>query len=82
MPPSTNCMREPGHMKLSLMGVRYELVDEHCALITIDRPAARNAVDAAVARGIEEALDRAEADDGVRVAVITGARPSSARART
>jgi enoyl-CoA hydratase len=62
-------------MRLNVMIVRYELVDERCALITIDRPAARNAVDAAVARGIEEALDRAESDDKVRVAVITGAPP-------
>jgi len=37
------------------------------ALITIDRPTARNVVDDAVTRGIEEALNRVESDDSVRV---------------
>ena len=42
-------------------------------VLTIDRPAARNAVDAAVAAGIETALDDAEADDTVHAVVLTGA---------
>lgn len=42
-------------------------------LITIDRPAVRNAIDAAVARGVADALDTLDADDGVRVGVLTGA---------
>src|SRR4051812_40250914 len=57
------------------MSVTYDRVDSHCAVISIDRPAARNAVDPDVARGIERALDRAENDDAVRVAVITGRPP-------
>lgn len=51
--------------------VRYDVRD-HVALITIDRPRARNALSAAVLRGISEGLDRAEADPGVRAVVLTG----------
>ncbi|MFD9438466.1 crotonase/enoyl-CoA hydratase family protein [Streptomyces sp. NPDC060006] len=42
-------------------------------LITIDRPQARNAVNAAVATGLATALDRLEADPALRVGVLTGA---------
>ena len=42
-------------------------------LITIDRPKARNAVNAAVAAGVTAALDELEADAGLRVGVLTGA---------
>src|SRR4029078_3286303 len=42
-------------------------------LITIDRPKARNAVNAAVARGVNAALDELEADAGQRGGVLTGA---------
>lgn len=47
----------------------------HIGIITINRPEARNAVNAAVASGIEEALDQAEANDDVWVLVLTGAGP-------
>ena len=43
-------------------------------VITINRPEARNAVNTAVATGIEEAVDQIEADDEVWVGVLTGAR--------
>ena len=41
------------------------------AVITINRPEARNAVNTAVATGIEEAIDRLEADDEVWVGILT-----------
>jgi len=44
------------------------------AVITINRPDARNAVNTAVAQGIEEAIDKMEADDDVWVGILTGAR--------
>ena len=44
------------------------------AVITINRPEARNAVNTAVATGIEEAVDRLEADDEVWVGILTGAK--------
>jgi enoyl-CoA hydratase len=47
----------------------------HRALITINRPEARNAVNADVACGIEEAIDRLEADDSLWVGILTGVPP-------
>jgi enoyl-CoA hydratase len=41
--------------------------------ITIDRPEARNAVNGAVAEGIASALDRLDAEDSLRICIITGA---------
>ncbi|GGP36712.1 crotonase/enoyl-CoA hydratase family protein [Streptomyces abikoensis] len=52
--------------------VRAETVGS-ALVVTIDRPRARNAVDAEVARGIADAIDRLEADPGLRVGVLTGA---------
>lgn len=43
-------------------------------IITINRPDARNAVNTAVAQGIEAAVDQIESDDEVWVGVLTGAR--------
>lgn len=45
----------------------------HVAVLTINRPEARNAVNAEVASGIEEAIDRIEADEETWVGVLTGA---------
>jgi enoyl-CoA hydratase len=44
---------------------------DRVAIITLDRPEARNAVNGDVARGMEEAIDAVEADDSVWVAIIT-----------
>lgn len=44
------------------------------AVITINRPDARNAVNTAVAQGIEAAVDKMEADDEVWAGILTGAR--------
>jgi len=42
-------------------------------VLTIDRPAVRNAIDAVTAEAIGTALDRFDADDRLSVAVLTGA---------
>jgi enoyl-CoA hydratase len=42
-------------------------------LVTLNRPEARNAVDGALAEGVAAAVERLEADDELRVGVITGA---------
>jgi len=42
-------------------------------LVTLNRPAQRNAVNAAVAEGIAAALDTLDADPGLRVGILTGA---------
>ncbi|MEO8603775.1 MAG: enoyl-CoA hydratase/isomerase family protein, partial [bacterium] len=51
------------------------LVDrhEHVLLLTMNRPAQRNAFDNAMYRAMTVALETARADDAVRVVVITGA---------
>jgi enoyl-CoA hydratase len=45
------------------------------AVLTINRPEARNAVNGDVARSMEEGLDRLEEDEGVWVGIVTGAGP-------
>ncbi len=45
----------------------------HTLVITINRPEARNSINAAVHLGIGEAMERAEHDPEIRVVVLTGA---------
>jgi enoyl-CoA hydratase len=54
--------------------VDYE-VNGHYAVLTINRPEARNAVNGAVASGIEEGIDKLEADDDLWVGILTGVPP-------
>ena len=48
-------------------------VSDGVAVITINRPEARNAVNGEVARGIAEAVDAADASKDVQVLILTGA---------
>ena len=48
----------------------------HVALLTINRPEARNAVNGEVAKGMEAAIDRLEENPDVWVGVLTGAGPA------
>ena len=52
--------------------IRYERTGA-AALVTIDRPERRNAVDGPTAAALLEAFERFAADDGARVLVLTGA---------
>jgi enoyl-CoA hydratase len=52
--------------------VRYERQGA-AAVLTIDRPQRRNAIDAATARGLRQGLHEFEADEGARALVLTGA---------
>src|SRR5260221_1229798 len=52
--------------------LRYERIGA-AALLTIDRPARRNAIDAAAAASIRRGLKDFEADEDARVLVLTGA---------
>lgn len=56
------------------MAVEYDQQGSH-AIIKINRPEARNAINGEVAQGIETALDRIEKDDGVWVGILTGEPP-------
>ncbi|MDN3565692.1 enoyl-CoA hydratase-related protein [Paeniroseomonas aquatica] len=55
--------------------VLFEIAEPHVALVTINRPEARNAVNGAVAAGLEAAVDRVEADPELWAVVLTGAGP-------
>lgn len=50
--------------------LRHERVGDHVAVLTLDRPLARNAVDGAMAQAIEAQVDATEADPSVRVVVL------------
>jgi enoyl-CoA hydratase len=52
--------------------VRYDSA-EGIAIITLNRPERRNAVNAAMAGALREAVDRFENDPQARVAILTGA---------
>jgi enoyl-CoA hydratase/carnithine racemase len=54
------------------VSVRYE-VEDGVAWLTIDRPAARNALSAEVRAGLWDGVRRFNADDGAAVLVLTGA---------
>lgn len=45
------------------------------AVVTLDRPERRNAIDAATGAQLRAAFDAIEQDDGLRVAILTGAGP-------
>ncbi|MBU3718998.1 MAG: enoyl-CoA hydratase, partial [Actinobacteria bacterium] len=50
--------------------VKYQ-ADGRIGIITLNRPEARNAVNGDVAQGLEAAIDALEADDNVRVGILT-----------
>ncbi len=49
-------------------------IDGALAIVTLNRPEARNAVDGPTAKALAEAFRRFEADDGLAAAVLTGAQ--------
>jgi enoyl-CoA hydratase len=55
--------------------VRVDLEDG-VAVVTLDRPEARNALNAALRRGLRDAILEVEADDAVGAIVLTGADPA------
>jgi enoyl-CoA hydratase len=57
------------------MGVVEFETDGHIAVMTINRPDARNAVNAEVSNALEAAVDRLESDDSLWLGVLTGVPP-------
>src|SRR3954447_14696281 len=55
--------------------VLFDVIEPHIALVTLNRPEARNAVNGAVASGLEQAVERIESDPDLWVAILTGAGP-------
>ncbi|MGB8221561.1 MAG: enoyl-CoA hydratase-related protein [Polyangiales bacterium] len=56
------------------MSVQFE-TRKHLAVITLDRPEARNAINGIMSSGIEAALDQYESDDTLWAAILTGNGP-------
>jgi enoyl-CoA hydratase len=54
---------------MTMAMVEYETV-EHVVRVTLNRPQKRNAINGDMARAIEAAIDRVEADDHIRVAIL------------
>ena len=53
----------------------FEIVEDHIALVRINRPAARNAVDGAVAQALSNAVREIEANPAIRVAILGSTNP-------
>src|SRR5579862_3606512 len=58
-----------------MSAVEYR-TEGHLAVITLNRPEARNAVNPEVAHALEEAVDVVEADPDVWLAILTGTPPA------
>lgn len=53
--------------------IKTEIVEDHILVITLDRPEARNAFNRAMALEFEAIVDRYDADEALRVAIVKGA---------
>ncbi|MCX8497064.1 MAG: enoyl-CoA hydratase-related protein [Akkermansiaceae bacterium] len=62
-------MTQPSESSL----LTYERYDGHVAVVTLNRPASRNAINAEVAQALHSIVERTEADPDVWVVVLTGA---------
>ena len=51
--------------------VLYEIVDQHIAVVSLNRPEKRNAVNGALAAALEYIVKQIEADDEIWVAILT-----------
>ncbi len=65
---------ESGHTSTEWVA-RERIDDGRVAVLTINRPAARNALSSGVIRELDEALQKLHADETARVVVLTGAAP-------
>jgi enoyl-CoA hydratase/carnithine racemase len=55
-----------------MSGILIEEVREHALVVTLNRPEALNAVNAAMSSALGRALERADADPGIRAVVLCG----------
>ncbi len=51
--------------------VLFEIVDQAIAVVTLNRPRVRNAINGALAQKLDEAVKRVEQDAAIRVAILT-----------
>lgn len=50
--------------------ILFDIVERHIAVVTLNRPEARNAVNGAIAQELDAAVKRIEADRDIRVAIL------------
>ena len=55
--------------------VRFELLTPHIALVTLDRPEKRNAINPETANALEAIVRKIEVDPAIRVAILTSSQP-------
>ena len=55
--------------------VTLEIIDRHIAVVTLNRPHVRNAVNAAMANGLDQVVKLVERDSMLRVAVLASSHP-------
>jgi enoyl-CoA hydratase/carnithine racemase len=55
--------------------VRFELVTPHIALVTLDRPEKRNAINPETANALEAIVRKIEVDPAIRVAILASSQP-------
>ncbi|QMW24121.1 enoyl-CoA hydratase-related protein [Sandaracinobacteroides saxicola] len=55
--------------------VLYDIIDGHIALVRLNRPDKRNAVNGDVAAAMDWIVKQTEADDAIRVAILTSSSP-------
>ena len=53
--------------------LKFELVEDHIAVLTMTRPDVRNAIDEDMIDGFERAVQKINTDDSIKVMVLTGA---------
>eukprot|EP01129_Flabellula_baltica_P012045 TRINITY_DN5381_c0_g2_i1.p1 TRINITY_DN5381_c0_g2~~TRINITY_DN5381_c0_g2_i1.p1 ORF type:complete len:287 (+),score=43.66 TRINITY_DN5381_c0_g2_i1:35-862(+) len=52
--------------------VEYQLIDNHIALVTLNRPKQRNSISPKIAVTLHQIFNQIKADDHIRVVIITG----------
>jgi enoyl-CoA hydratase/carnithine racemase len=67
MPDSTSAESEP---------VRFDVLGGQLALVTLDRPEKRNAINGTMARLLEDAVRRADADPDIRAVLLASSHPT------
>jgi enoyl-CoA hydratase len=65
----TNSISEPSHSEPCLLTEKRG----HVLVLTLNRPQAKNAFNAAMSQALSDAIDQFDADPALRVAVLTGA---------
>ena len=66
-------LSDPANVGTEIM---FERVGDHVAVVTLNRPEKRNAVNVAMTRELADAVRRVEEDDSIRVAILASSLPT------